>query len=49
MTWAKFKDFLKKNLGDDRAFANSICSKFKRDSQYQAESMLDWAAHLEYL
>ena len=49
MTWAKFKDFLRKNLGDDRAFANSICSKFRRDSQYQAESVLDWAAHLEHL
>ena len=49
MTWAKFKDFFRKNLGDDRAFANSICSKFRRDSQYQAESVLDWAAHLEHL
>ena len=49
MTWAEFKDFFRKNLGDDRAFANSICSKFRRDSQYQAESVLDWAAHLEYL
>ena len=49
MTWAKFKDFFKKNLRDDRAFANSICSKFRRDSQYQAESVLDWAAHLEHL
>ena len=49
MTWAEFKDFLRKNLGDDRAFANSICSKFRRDSQYQAESVLDWAAYLEHL
>ena len=49
MTWAKFKDFFRKNLGDDQAFANSICSKFRRDSQYQAESVLDWAAHLEHL
>lgn len=49
MTWAKFKNFLRKNLGDDRAFANSICSKFRRDSQYQLESVLDWAAHLEHL
>ena len=37
------------NLGDNWAFANSIYSKFKRDSQYQAESVLDWAAHLEHL
>ena len=49
MTWAEFKDFLRKNLGDDRAFANSICSKFRWDTQYQAESVLDWAAHLEHL
>ena len=49
MTWVEFKYFLRKNLGDDRAFANSICSKFRRDSQYQAESVLDWAAHLEHL
>ena len=41
MTWAKFKNFLRKNLGDDWAFANSICSKFRRDSQYQAKSVLD--------
>ena len=49
MRWAKFKDFLRKNLGDDWAFANSIYSKFRRDSQYQAESVLDWATHLEHL
>ena len=49
MTWAKFKDFLRKNLEDDQAFANSICSKFRWDTQYQAKPMLDWVAHLEYL
>ena len=49
MTWAELKDFLRKNLGDDRVFANSICSKFRRDSQYQRESVLDWAAHLKHL
>ena len=49
MTWAELKDFLRKNLGDDQAFANSICSKFRQDTQYQAESVLDWAAHLEHL
>ena len=49
MTWTKFKDFLRKNLSNDRAFANSICSKFRRDSQYQAKFVLDWAAHLEHL
>ena len=49
MTWAKFKDFLKKNLEDDRVFANSICSKFRQDSHYQAKWVLDWAAYLEHL
>ena len=49
MMWAEFKNFLRKNLGDDQVFANSICSKFKQDSQYQAKSVLDWTAHLEYL
>ena len=49
MTWAEFKKFLRKNLEDDRAFANSICSKFRRDSQYQAKSVLDWAAYLKHL
>ena len=49
MMWAEFKDFFRKNMRDDRAFANSICSKFKQDFQYQAESILDWAAHLEHL
>ena len=49
MTWAKFKDFLRKNPGDDRAFANSICSQFRRVSQYEQESVLDWVAHLKHL
>ena len=49
MTWAEFKDFLRKNLGDNRVFANNIFITFRRDSQYQAKSVLDWAAHLEHL
>ena len=49
MTWAKFKDFLWKNLGDSKAFVDSIWKKIKRDSQYQDKSVQDWAAHLEYL
>ena len=49
ITWAEFKNFLRKNLGDDWAFVNSICSKFRRDSQYLAKSVLDWVAHLEHL
>ena len=49
MTWSEFKDFLKKNLGDNQAFANSICCKFKWNFQYQAKSVLDWAAYLKHL
>ena len=49
MTWEEFKDFLRTNLGDDRAFANSILSQFRRVFQYQQESVLEWAAHLEHL
>lgn len=49
MTWPKFKGFLRKNLGDSRAFVDGIWSKLKRDSQYQLEDVQDWAAHLEYL
>ena len=49
MTWTKFKKFLKKNLGDNWAFANNIYPKFRKNSRYQAKSGLDWAAHLEDL
>ena len=41
MTWAEFKNFLRKNLGDDQGFVNSIYSKFKQDTQYQVKSVLD--------
>ena len=49
MTWLEFKNFLQKNLGDSRAFVDNLWSKFRRDSQYQSESVLDWASHLEHL
>ena len=49
VTWAEFKSFFQTNLGDSRAFADDICSKFRRDFQYQAEFVLDWAAYLEHL
>ena len=49
MTWAEFKTFLWKNLGDSQAFVDGIWSKLKQDSQYQLEEVQDWAAHLEYL
>ena len=49
MTWAKFKAFFRKNLGDPRAFVDDIWSKLERDSQYQLEEVQDWAAYLKYL
>ena len=49
MTWAKFKAFFWKNLGDSQAFIDGIWSKLKRDSQYQLKEVQDWTAHLEYL
>ena len=49
MTWAEFKAFLRKNLGDSRVFVDGIWSKLKRDSQYQLEEVQDWTAHLKYL
>ena len=49
MTWEEFKDFLQTNLGNDWVFANSILSQFRRVSQHQQESVLEWAAHLEHL
>ena len=32
--WVEFKAFLRKNLGDSRAFVNTIWDRIKRDSQY---------------
>lgn len=49
ITWVEFKAFLRMNLGESRSFVNSIWSKLKRDSQYQLEEVLEWAAHLEHL
>ena len=49
MTQAKFNDCFEKSLGDDWAFANSICSKFRQDFQYQAKFILDQVAYLKYL
>lgn len=37
LPWTEFKAFLRKNLGDSRAFIDTIWSKVKRDSQYQQE------------
>ena len=49
ITWEKFKTFLYQSLGDSRAFVDSYWAKIKRDSQYQQEHVLDWAAYLEHL
>ena len=49
MTWVKFRDFLRKNLKDSKAFIDSISKKVKRNSQYQNKSVQDWAAYLKYL
>ncbi len=49
MSWVEFKAFLRRNLGDSRAFVDSTWSKVKRDYQYQQEEVQDWAAHLEHL
>lgn len=49
ITWAEFKAFLRKNLGDSRAFVDSIWSRIKRDFQYQLEEAHNWASRLEHL
>ena len=48
MIGPEFKQFLQKNLGNLKAFVNSIWKKIKRNSQYLNKSVQDWAAHLEY-
>ncbi len=48
ISWNEFKAFLQKVLGDFRAFVDSYWTKIRRDSQYQQEKVLDWAAHLEH-
>ena len=49
ITWEEFKIFRRRNLGDSQAFVNSYWAKIKRDSQYQQEDVLDWAAHLKHM
>ena len=49
LSWVEFKAFLQKNLGDSKAFVDTIWSRVKRDSQYQQEEVQDWASHLEHL
>ena len=47
--WDKFKAFLRQSLGNSQAFVDSYWRKIKKDSQYQLEEVLNWAAHLKYL
>ncbi len=49
ISWDEFKAFFRKALGDSRVFVDRYWTKIRRDSQYQQEEVLDWAAHLEYL
>ena len=49
ITWSEFKAFLRKDLGSSQAFIDSICSKFRKDSQYQLEEARDWASQLQHL
>ena len=49
ITWKEFKTFLHQSLGDSQAFVNSYWTKIKKDSKYQQEDVLDWAAYLEHL
>ena len=45
----KCKEFFWKALGDSRAFVDNYWTKIRKDSQYQQEEVLDWAAYLEHL
>ena len=49
VTWDEFKAFLHCSLGDSQAFVDTYWGKLKRDSQYQQEEFLDWAAYLKHL
>ena len=49
ITWAEFKVFLRKNLGESKSFVDSIWKKLEKDFQYQLEEIYNWASHLEHL
>ena len=49
MTWQEFKEFLRKNFGNFRAFVDSVWKKVKRYSQYQNKLVQHEAVHLEHL
>ena len=49
VTWDEFKAFHRRSLGESQVFMDTYWGKIKRDSQYQLEEILDWAAYLEHL
>lgn len=49
IVWDEFKTFLRRSLGESRAFVDCIWRKIRTASQYQLEEVMDWAAHLENL
>ena len=49
LTQEEFKAILCWSLAESRAFVDSIWKTIRRDSQYQQEEVMDWAAHLEHL
>ena len=49
ITWEEFEAFLRRSLGESRAFVDGIWKSIRRNSQYQSEEVMDWAAHLEHL
>ena len=49
ISWEGFKAFFRQSLGKSEAFVDTIWSTIRKDSQYQLEEEMDWAAHLEHL
>ena len=49
LPWIEFKAFLRKSLGDSRAFVDTTWGRIRRDSHHQQEEVQDWASHLEHL
>ena len=47
--WERFKAFFCQSLGESEAFVDTIWSTIRKDSQHQLQTVINWAAHLEYL
>ena len=45
----EYKAFLCQNLGESKAFVDTIWSTIRKNSQHQLEELIDWAAYLEHL